>query len=396
MNVIELAPSRLQETSIPEGFEARLPESPPRRVLRILGIRGVPAAHGGFETFAENFALHLVKRGWEVIVYCQEEGTGEIHETQWQGIRRICIPVKGHGTRSTIQFDWKTIRHAARSKDLCLTLGYNTAIFCTWLRFRGVPNLINMDGIEWSRKKWNWMGKTWFFLNEIVGCWIGNHLIADHPEIENHLASRVPRKYISTIPYGAKKIVDADPKILDEFQLQSGRYAILIARPEPENSILEVIKAWSAKPRPIPLVVLGNYQDKVPFQRLARSVASVDVRFVGAIYSKPVVEALRFHARFYIHGHQVGGTNPSLVEALGAGNPILAHQNRFNRWVAGEAGYYFYGEEDCRGMIDELIEDDELIKHLSREARHRHEAGFTFDRVHIGYEALLAAYMLRA
>ena len=118
----------------------------------------------------------------------------------------------------------------------------------------------------------------------------------------------------------------------------------MIARAEPENSILEVVQAWSRKPRGCKLVVLGKYEAGHAYQRAVQAAASAEVVFPGAVYEKPVVQALRFHARFYVHEHQVGGTNPSLVESLGTGNAVLAHDNAYNRWVAGDAGVYFADE----------------------------------------------------
>src|SRR5262249_25470384 len=130
------------------------------RTLRILGIRGIPAAHGGFETFAEQLALYLVQRGWRVIVYCQDDGHGTIQHDQWRGVERVRIPIAMGGAKGTMLFDWIATRDAARHGDLCLTLGYNTAVFCAMLRARRVPNIINMDGIEWRRAKWGGLAKA--------------------------------------------------------------------------------------------------------------------------------------------------------------------------------------------------------------------------------------------
>ena len=207
--------------------------APAPRTLRILGTRGVPAAHGGFETFAEQLALYLVGRGWRVVVYCQQEGEGPLSEDAWQGVERVRIPVRGSGAKSTIVFDWLANRHAARHRDLCLTLGYNTAVFCALLRLKGIPNVINMDGIEWSRAKWGPIAKTWFWLNDWAGCWLGDHLVADHPQIKAHLATRVRPDKITTIAYGAERIASAPEAPLRALGLESGRYLTLIARPEP-------------------------------------------------------------------------------------------------------------------------------------------------------------------
>ena len=127
-----------------------------------------------------------------------------------------------------------------------------------------------------------------------------------------------------------------------------------------------------------------------PYHRRVRAAASAEVQFPGAIYDREVVNALRAHARLYLHGHTVGGTNPSLVEALGAGSPTLAHDNAFNRWVAGEGARYFRGVEDCATRITSLLDADAERAALSSAARARHAEAFDWEIVLTRYEALLA------
>lgn len=357
--------------------------------IRILGTRGVPAAHGGFETFAEHLAVYLVQRGWRVTVYCQEEGRGPLFRDEWQGVSRFHLPAIGKGALSTIVFDWKSTLHAAREEGLVLTLGYNTAVFCALYRLRGLKNVINMDGVEWRRQKWGVLAKTWFWLNDWAGCWLGDHLVADHPQIKKHLATRVASNKITMIPYGSDRVDVADSRLIASFGLEPGQYAILIARAEPENSILEVVRAWSRKPRNCKLLVLGKYDPTHAYQRAVQAAASNEVLFPGAIYDKTVVQALRVHSRFYVHGHQVGGTNPSLVEALGAGNAVLAHDNLYNRWVAGDAGVYFSNEDDCAHRIEALLDNARMVGQLQAASRARHAAELTWDKVLGAYEKLL-------
>ncbi|HEY0419647.1 MAG TPA: DUF1972 domain-containing protein, partial [Acetobacteraceae bacterium] len=173
--------------------------------LLILGTRGIPARHGGFETFAERLALHLVGRGWKVEVFCQDE-PGESGPECWRGVRLRRVPVPWFGAKGSILFDWRAMRQAR--DGLLLTLGYNTALFGVLARLRRLPNLINMDGVEWRRAKWPKPVRAWFWLNEWLGSRLGSHLIADHPAIADHLAR--PRRFgaagrerITTIPYGA-------------------------------------------------------------------------------------------------------------------------------------------------------------------------------------------------
>ena len=364
-----------------------------KKVLRILGTRGVPAAHGGFETFAEYLSLYLVQHGWRVVVYCQQDGSGPVFEDSWQGVERVHIPVSHDGPKGTIVFDWHATQHAARHQDLCLTLGYNTAVFCALLRLKGIPNVINMDGIEWSRAKWGPVAKLWFWLNDWAGCWLGNHLVADHPQIKVHLSSRVRATKITTIPYGADAVTSAPTDALERLGLVAGKFLTVVARPEPENSLLEIVQGFSKKPRGIQLAVLGNYSQANAYHRDVMAAASDEVRFLGAIYDKTVVQALRFHSLAYVHGHQVGGTNPSLVEALGAGNAVIAHDNRFNRWVAGEAALYFQGAAEFDARLDTLIGDHDTLGHMRSMASTRFHHHFTWPHVLSQYEAMLLEYV---
>lgn len=361
-------------------------------VLRILGIRGIPAAHGGFETFAEQLAVHLVNRGWRVVVYCQEDGAGPVVEDEWFGIQRVRIPVSMSGPAGTIIFDLRSTLHAARTKGLCLTLGYNTAIFSVLLRLRGIVNVINMDGIEWARAKWGRIAKAWFWLNERFGCWIGDHLVADHPRIKDHLSTRVRRSKITTIAYGGEAIESADSSIITALGLAPNGYYTVIARPEPENSLLEIVEGFSRRPRSRKLAILGRYDRDNDYHRRVLEAAGKDVVFLGPIYDKDVVRALRYFSCAYVHGHQVGGTNPSLVEALGASNAVMAHDNPFNRWVAGPGACYFNGAASFASLLDELEGDAPRLQAMSAASASRHQEAFTWEQILGQYEQLLSRF----
>lgn len=359
------------------------------KTIALLGIRGIPARHGGFETFAEYLCKYLVERNWKVVVYCQEEGGGPVYESNWQGVKRIHIPVRQAGALGTVVFDFCSIFHSLRHQGIFLTLGYNTALFNVFHRVFGKTNIINMDGVEWKRKKWGAVAKAWFWLNERFGCWFGNQLVADHPRIEDHLATRVSRRKITMIPYGGLHVESADQSKLAELALEADDYSVVIARAEPENSLLEIVQGFSRKPRGHKLVVLGNYSEDNAYQRAVKEAASEEVIFPGAIYDVDVVSALRFYARFYIHGHQVGGTNPSLVEALGAGNAVLAHDNPFNHWVAADGAEYFSGADDFSRLLEKLLHDEQQVAEMKRNSASQFNARFQWDSILEQYETLL-------
>ena len=363
------------------------------KTLRILGTRGVPAAHGGFETFAEHLALYLVNKGWRVIVYCQEDASGDVYEDTWKGVERVHIPVEQEGPKGTVVFDWKATVHAAKFGDLCLTLGYNTAVFCALFRLKGVPNIINMDGIEWQRGKWGAVARAWFYVNDWLGCWLGSHLVADHPLIAEHLKTRVNGKKITIIPYGSDEVTSAPEEPVRALGLEPGKYFSLIARPEPENSILEVVTGFSLKRRGYKLLILGNFKESNPYHQAVKAAASDEVVFAGAIYDQNVVQAIRFHSVAYIHGHQVGGTNPSLVEAMGAGNAVIANDNFFNRWVAGDAGRYFKTAVDFSELVDRVLETEGKLESMRTGILERYHEKFTWDHILFKYEILLTKWL---
>jgi glycosyltransferase involved in cell wall biosynthesis len=309
----------------------------------------------------------------------------------------VLIAVPGERARSTILFDWLCTLHTLREPSLKLVLGYNTALFSLLYRLTGRVSLMNMDGIEWIRAKWGPVPRSWFYLNDWLGCWLSNHLIADHPAIAAHLATRVSPSKICTIPYGADAPGRSDESVLRNIGVEGAAYVIVVARAEPENSLLEIVRAYSRQPRSHKLVVLARLNPKTSiYHRVVMAAAGPDVIFPGAIYDPHMLAALRSNATLYIHGHQAGGTNPSLVEAMAAGLPVLAHDNRFNRWVAGSASAYFCSESACADTLNELLNDPDRLSQMARVARERHYDLFTWEKVCAKYEALLESWLHNA
>lgn len=357
--------------------------------LLILGTRGIPGSHGGFETFAQRLALYLAQRGWRVTVYCQSRGQ-KLTYSVWQGVNLVHIPVPKDSSFWSILFDLKAALHAVKQDGLILTLGYNTALFSLLYHLKNRVNMTNMDGMEWWRKKWNALEKAWLYGNERCAVWFSNYLIADHPHIKHYLRHQVQTsKPIAVIPYSTQTVAKANKRLLARYGLIQENYALVIARPEPENSILEIVSAFSRRTRNMPLVVLGKYQpESNPYHKQVLESASDEVMFVGGIYEQEVVEALRYYATLYIHGHQVGGTNPSLIEALAASSPVLAHNNPFNSWVAGEGASYFKDVDDCDRHLTELLNNAQKLQAMGRNSLARYYQEFADDRDLKDHEAL--------
>jgi glycosyltransferase involved in cell wall biosynthesis len=358
--------------------------------VQILGTRGIPGGHGGFESFVERLAPYLARNGWHVTVYCQvcDPTMKSAEDDVWQGVNRVLVPVSADTTFNSFLYDCRSIKLAMKRPGLCLVLGYNTAVLTLLLAAQRKKVVMNMDGIEWRRGKWSPPYKAWFYVNDWVGSLASNHLIADHPRIADHLASRTSRWRITTIVYGADAIEGAEAAPLDRLGLRPGEYLLSICRPEPENSVLELVRAFSQTRRGRKLVVLGRFGTSA-YHRAVKAAASDEVVFPGAIYDPEVIRPLRFHCLAYCHGHTVGGTNPSLVEALGAGNAVIARDNLYNRWVAGDEQLYFDDEASCAARIAEAVTRPERLAVARAAARARHRARFTWGEVLSQYDELL-------
>lgn len=363
-----------------------------QQTVRILGTHGVPAAYGGFETAAENVGLYLKERGWRVIVYCQLPGRGATRTDEWRGLERVLIHEPREGWRGTSAFDLTSVRHALRAHqagEVWLTFGYNTGVFDIVPRLRGIPNVINMDGMEWTRKRWGFAKQAILLANERLAGLVGDVLIADHPVIAKYLSRHFGRRRVTTITYGAHEVLDASTEPVEAEGLVPGCYGIVVCRPIPENSVLEIVTAWSRRHRGKPLVVVGPFESSDPYSASVLAAASEEVLFPGAIFEPERLSALRHHAGLYLHGHTVGGTNPSLVEAMAAGNAVVAHRNDYNAWVAGEGNSYFSDIDDLAGILDELVDDDIRQRGMGATSRARFRSEFTWSKIGHEYEVAL-------
>ena len=367
-------------------------------VVHVLGTHGVPAAYGGFETAAQEVGLFLRDRGWDVHVYCQLPGEGPTTTDEWQGLTRVNVHEPREGWRGTAAFDLTCVRRVlaeAGPDDVCLTFGYNTGVFNVAQRLRRIPNVINMDGMEWTRRRWGLLRQGILLANERFAGVVGDVIIADHPVIAQYLRRHFGASRVDTITYGAHPVDEAPTAPVEALGLTPGGYATMVCRPIPENSCLEIVRAWSARSRGVPLVVLGTYEEGDDYHRAVKAAAGDEVLFLGAIHEPEVIGSLRRHARMYLHGHTVGGTNPSLVEAMAAANPVVAHRNKYNTWVAGDGALYFSDEDELDAHLGATLDRPEVLRDMGRTVRDRFDSEFTWERIGSQYEQALLRAMAR-
>lgn len=327
-------------------------QSADRLSLAILGTRGVPARYGGFETFAEELGARLADSGVEVTVYCERQG--EAGPERWRGMQLVHLPAPRLGPATTLWFDLLCLLHAARRHRVVYMLGYGSALLCVVARLAGAELWINMDGLEWRRSKWSWPARLWLRAMEAVAVRVAHRVVADAAAIGDYLSTRYRLPALHVVTYGAPVRDAAPTEPLAHWELNPGGYFLVVCRLEPENHVREIIDGYLASESALPLVVVGDHQAPGGYtaELRRRSAADDRLRFIGTVYQPEVLTALRLHSRAYFHGHSVGGTNPSLLEALGCGNRVLAHDNPFNREVAGECARYFRAPE----QIPELVQ----------------------------------------
>ena len=226
-----------------------------------------------------------------------------------------------------------------------------------------------------------------------ITAFLPTRLIADAEAIAQRFRETYPKGAPSSfIAYGAELVQDrdVDPSVLSAWGLKPRRYMLVVARPEPENHILEIVQGYEMHGGDWPLVIVGDVSGATAYQQLLRQHASDRVRFVGGIYDTGQLVSLRLHAACYLHGHSVGGTNPSLLEALACGNWVIAHDNPFNREVARDAADYFATPEQLARSLDLVVgQSDAMLPQRSQRARDIVAEHYTWEGIADAYEALM-------
>lgn len=359
--------------------------------VAILGCRGIPAQYGGFETFAEQLSIRLVSRGHSVTVYAESDSEG-VAISYYHGVEVRAVQVPQWRAASVIGFDIKCLWNARHGFDLVYMLGYGAAFACWLPRLNGIPVWINIDGIEWKRSKWSKLARLYLRTMEWLTSKVATRVIADAQAMVTHFQScygvEVPCSYVA---YGAPSTDrEADSGLLARWGLNAGRYLLVVARIEPENHVLEIIKGFQASGSKLPLVIVGDYQRDTTYCRTLIESDLSGVRLLGSVFELDLLLQLRLGASVYIHGHSVGGTNPSLLEAMGCGNVVVAHDNPFNREVLGDSGLYFSTESDLSAALCRLNQMP-LSERNVRSIRVKEivDTRYTWDLIADQYETLM-------
>lgn len=355
--------------------------------IAILGSRGIPNNYGGFEAFAEEIAQRLVQGGYKVAVYTSNDHP--IKTEYWKGVQRILInnPEDKYGSFGQFIYDYNCNKHScSQNFDIILHLGYTSdSIFYPFWDKKAL-HITNMDGLEWKRSKYSSSVKLFLRLAERLACRKSIYLVADSLAIQKYLKSKytVPVAYIS---YGAVIPDSVNVKVLEKYLLKPFQYNLIIARMEPENNIEMAIKAHIESPVTYPLIIIGN-NNYYKQHLVNKYVDDKQIVFLDAIYDKLIIDSFRSYCYMYIHGHSVGGTNPSLLEAMACKSYIVAHDNPFNRAVLNANALYYTSSTDLAKILSQNIENER--NNFVNENLNKIKTLYNWELVTKQYESLFA------
>lgn len=369
----------------------------PVRRLRIamIGTRGVPARYGGFETAVEEVGRRLVERGHEVTVYCRRGGHHPPTRAVHLGMRLVTLPALRIRSGETLSHSALSSLHTllSRRHDAVFVFNSANAVLLPLFRARRLPVAVHVDGLEWRRSKWAGAGRRYYRRAETLAVRWADALIADAPGIAAYYDDEFAAS-TELLAYGAPVLQELPDDRLDELGVVHQKFHLVVARFEPENHVDLIARGYRASTATYPLVVVGGAPYSDDYTAAVWAIADADsrIKLLGPLWDQEQLDQLYGHALLYLHGHSVGGTNPSLLRAMGAGAAVGAYDVRFNRDVVGDDGWYFSGEMDIARMIEAAESDPKACRGYGTCLRVRAESHYRWDDVAAGYEAL--AYRL--
>lgn len=356
--------------------------------IAILGTRGIPANYGGFETFAEQLGTRLAARGHDVTVYGRNHYL-TITDKFYRGVELVTLPTIRHKYFDTIVHTFLSVLHASpRRYDVILICNAANSIFSFIPRFLGTPTLVNVDGLERKRKKWNWVGQTYYLISEWLSTFLPTAIVTDAQVIQDYYATRY-KKESAMIAYGAEVARHAAPEKLDRFGLQPNGYVLYVSRLEPENNAHLVIEAFKKVVTGMPLVIVGGAPYAEEYIAQLKNTCDPRVKFPGFVFGSDY-RALQQNAYCYVHATEVGGTHPALIEAMGAGNCALTLNTPENKEVINGAGIVYDSVEDLTAKLQQVIDHPETIGEYRRRAMARVLELYNWEQITDQYEKLLS------
>lgn len=328
--------------------------------IAILGTRGIPNHYGGFEQFAEFFSVYLVQKGHDV--YCYNSHNHPYQEKTFNGVNLIYQndPEHKYGTFGQFIYDYNCIMDSRkRDFDIILQLGYTSNSVWYFLLPKKPIIITNMDGLEWKRTKYSKPVQQFLKFAERLAAISSDYLVSDSLGIKKFLQEKY-KKESTYIAYGAHPFSNPNEEILSQYNVEKEKFNMIMARFEPENNLDMVLQGVALEEDQTPILVIGKHETKYGEYLKTKFKDNKNIRFLGGIYNIEHLDNLRYFSKLYFHGHSVGGTNPSLLEAMASKALIAAHNNDFNKGILKENGYYFSNPAEVKNILKTIRKNDNL------------------------------------
>jgi len=356
--------------------------------IAIIGSRGIPSGYSGYEEFVEQLGARLAERGHRVRVYCRR-GLFRQRPRSYRGMDLVYLPSVDTKNLSTFTHGLACALHAMiRRPHIALFVNVATAPFSRLVRLAGVKTVLNVDGMEWLRPKWSPLGRRYFrFCARIAGS------CADRVVTDAAAMREIYLREFSTdsevIAYGADLAYPRDPDRVRRLGLEPGRYFFTACRLVPDNNVDLMVRAFCATSVRMRYAIAGGTPYRSTYVEMLKRSADDRVLFLGHIDDQELIRELHCNAYGYLHGHEFGGTNPTLLKALACGNCVLALDTPFNREVIGKYGIFFPKDvQRLRLEIEALAAEPQKKERFSSSARERIRERYTWDLVADQYELL--------
>jgi rhamnosyltransferase len=373
--------------------------------IAIIGCRGIPAKYGGFETFAHGLTENLAEKGYEITVSCEYKPK-KSREDSFKGSKLEYFPIRPPKNYLLRKFyenlsDIYFLLKLSRSNEMIYFLGIEVGmfLFIPKLLNRNSTVMVNIDGVMWERSKFNRLERWLLKLNHDLATRFADTVIADAEAMKNYVDKKYWDKtvYLSyginppdRIPWNGEVLKRL--KNYTSMNITPGKYFLVVARLEPENNIHTIVDGYSKAEINIPLVIVGDFTSKVykeQVETLAETCVHPGVIFLGAVYDEDLLNMLRQNCTAYVHGHSVGGTNPSLLEAAISRNIIIAHENQFNSEVCRKSAVYFANETELARKMKLVYRYNENYLDLKNNVYYRVKKNYLWSKITEDYHSLL-------
>ncbi len=321
--------------------------------VAIIGTVGLPAKYGGFETLAEFLTKYLSNK-YDITVYCSSKSYDNKPD-KYNGSKLVYIPLNANGVQS-IPYDIICIFKALYFADTLLILGVSGCIVLPFVKLISHKKIVvNIDGLEWKRAKWNKLAKWFLKLSEKSAVKFSNEVVTDNKVIQDYVLTEYGKKS-TLIAYGADHVAGSEisQELLLAYPFLNQQYAFTVCRIEPENNLHIILEAM-AQQKDLPIVIVGNWDASQYGIKLRSKYADIKhIHLLNPIYDQQILNQIRSNCHVYIHGHSAGGTNPSLVEAMFLALPIYAYEVDYNKETTEQCAQYFFDSKELISLVAEF------------------------------------------